>query len=169
MNGFFEIWDLIVRSNTFNFVLLVVIFCFVFEKIKITNIIDNLRQRIVDSIENAKNNKNLADTKLSKAKESVKNLDEDINSQLTQAKTTADSIAETVNKNTEKQIELINENVNKTITTEEKTISAKLTEKAASAAIAVAQFHILNTLKNRPDLQNKYIAESIQELDRIQL
>lgn len=169
MNGFFEIWDLIVRSNTLNFVLLVVIFCFVFKKIQILNIIDNLRQRIIDNIENAKNLKTLADSKLSKAKDSVKNLEKDINSQLTQAKTTADSIAETVNKNTEKQIELINDNVNKTITTEEKTVSAQLTEKAASAAVAVAQLHILNTLKNRPDLQNKYIAESIHELDRIQL
>lgn len=169
MKEFLEIWDLIVRSNTFNFVLLVAIFYFLFKKINISKILDKLQQDIINTIENVRKNKNLAGIKLSQAKESVQNLDKDIEFQLEQANATAKSISDTIFKNTEKRIDLINGNVNKTIATEEKSLSAKLTEKAAAAAVAIAKNHIINTLKDRPDLHDKYIDESIQELDRIQL
>ncbi len=169
MKEFLEIWDLIVKSNTFNFVLLVAIFCFIFKKINISKILEKLQNDIINAIENVKNSKNIADLKLSKAKESIKNLDKDIENQMAQANKTAQSIADTIFQNTDKSIELINKNVDKVISTEEKSLSSALTEKTAQAAILIAQNHIITTLINRPDLHERYINESIQELDRIQL
>lgn len=169
MSEFLEIWDLIVRSNTFNFVLLVAIFFFLLRKINISKAIEKLQQDIINAIENVKNNKRLADEKLAKAKDSVQNLDKDIELQIEQANANAKAIADTIFENTQKRINTINENVEKSIKTEEKSLSAKLTEKAATAAVALAKNHIINTLKDRPDLHDKYIDESIQELDRIQL
>lgn len=169
MKEFLEIWDLIVKSNTFNFVLLVAIFCFIFKKIDISKILDKLQTDIVNTIENVKNNKNLAGIKLSKAKDSIKNLDKDIELQMEQANITAKSITDNIFQTAEKNIELINKNIDKVIATEEKTISSALTEKTAEAAILIAENHIVTTLRNRPELHNKYIEESIQELDRIEL
>ena len=169
MREFLEIWDLIVRSNTFNFVLLLAIFYFIFKKINISQVIEKLQQDIINTIENVKNNKRQADEKLAKAKDSVKNLDKDIEMQMEQANANAKAIADTIFNNTQKRIDTIKTNVDKSITTEEKSLSAKLTEKAAHAAVALAKNHIINTLKDRPDLHDKYIDESIQELDRIQL
>ena len=169
MKEFAEIWDLIVRSNTFNFVLLVAIFWFLFKKINVSHFIEKLQQDIVNTIENVKTSKELAGEKLSKAKDSVKNLESDIKARLDQADVTAKTISDSIYDSTEKRIEIIKSNVEKTIATEEKSLSAKLTEKAAEAAVAIAKNHIINTLKNRPDLHDKYIDESIQELDRIQL
>lgn len=169
MKEFLEIWDLIVKSNTFNFVLLVAIFCFVFKKINISKILDKLQNDIINTIENVKNSKSLAGLKLSKAKDSIKNIDKDIELQMDQANKTAKSITDTIFQNTEKSIELINKNIDKVISTEEKSISSALTEKTAEAAILIAENHIVTTLKNKPELHNRYIDESIQELDRIQL
>lgn len=169
MKEFVEIWDLIVRSNTFNFVLLVAIFWFLFKKINISSFIEKLQQDIVNAIENAKKSKELAGEKLSKAKDSVQNLESDIKAQLEMANKTAKSISDNILSDTEKRIEIINGSIDRTIATEEKSLSAKLTEKAASAAVTIAKNHIINTLKNRPDLHDKYIDESIQELDRINL
>lgn len=169
MKEFLDIWDLIVKSNTFNFVLLVAIFCFIFKKIDISKILDKLQTDIVNTIENVKNNKNLAGIKLSKAKDSIKNLDKDIELQMEQANITAKSITDNIFQAAEKNIELINKNIDKVIATEEKTISSSLTEKTAEAAILIAENHIVTTLRNRPELHNKYIEESIQELDRIEL
>lgn len=169
MKEFVEIWDLIVRSNTFNFVLLVAIFWFLFKKINVSHVIEKLQQDIINTIENVKKSKELAGEKLLQAKNSVQNLDKDIQAQIAQADSTANSISASIFNNTEKRIVIINGNVDKTIATEEKSLSAKLTEKAAAAAVAIAKNHIINTLKNRPDLHDKYIDESIQELDRIQL
>lgn len=169
MNELLEIWDLIVKSNTFNFVLLVVIFYFIFKKINISKILTQLQQDIINSIENVKKNKIEADKKLAKAKDSVKTLDNDIEIHLKQADETAKLITQTIFQNSDKQIELIKNNVEKAISSEEKSLSVMLKDKAASAAVAIAQTHIINMLKNRPDLHDKYIEESIQELDRIQL
>ncbi len=169
MKEFAEIWDIIVRSNTFNFVLLVAIFWFLFKKINVSNFIGKLQQDIINAIENVKKSKELAGEKLSKAKDSVKNLESDIKAQMDLADNTAKTISDNILEDTEKRIEIIHSSVDKTIATEEKSLSAKLTEKAAAAAVAIAKNHIINTLKNRPDLHDKYIGESIQELDRIQL
>ena len=169
MKEFAEIWDIIVRSNTFNFVLLVAIFWFLFKKINVSNFIGKLQQDIINAIENVKKSKELAGEKLSKAKDSVKNLESDIKAQIDLADNTAKTISDNILEDTEKRIEIIHSSVDKTIATEEKSLSAKLTEKAAAAAVAIAKNHIINTLKNRPDLHDKYIGESIQELDRIQL
>ena len=169
MKEFAEIWDIIVRSNTFNFVLLVAIFWFLFKKINVSNFIGKLQQDIINAIENVKKSKELAGEKLSKAKDSVKNLESDIKAQMDLADNTAKTISDNILEDTEKRIEIIHSSVDKTIATEEKSLSAKLTEKTAAAAVAIAKNHIINTLKNRPDLHDKYIGESIQELDRIQL
>lgn len=169
MKEFAEIWDIIVRSNTFNFVLLVAIFWFLFKKINVSNFIGKLQQDIINAIENVKKSKELAGEKLSKAKDSVKNLESDIKAQMDLADNTAKTISDNILEDTEKRIEIIHSSVDKTIATEEKSLSAKLTEKAAAAAVAIAKNHIINTLKNRPDLHDKYIGESIQELDRINL
>lgn len=169
MKEFFEIWDLIVKSNTFNFVLLVAIFVYFASKLDFSKILAKLQQDIINAIEAVKNNKKLAGEKLEKAKDSVKNLDSEIELEIKQANDTARAISETIFGTAGKRIETINNNVAKSIRNEEKSLSDKLTEKAASAAVALAKNHIINTLKARPDLQDKYINESIQELDRIQL
>lgn len=168
MKEFFEIWDIIVKSNTFNFVLLVAIFVYFACKINVREILQKLQQDIVNAIDAVKNNKKLAGEKLEKAKNSVKNLDSEIEAEIKQAHETAQAISEIIFSSAGKRIETINNNVAKTIRNEEKSLSDRLTEKAASAAIALAKNHIINALKDRPDLQDKYINESIQELDRIQ-
>ena len=145
------------------------IFWFLFKKINVSNFIGKLQQDIINAIENVKKSKELAGEKLSKAKDSVKNLESDIKAQMDLADNTAKTISDNILEDTEKRIEIIHSSVDKTIATEEKSLSAKLTEKAAAAAVAIAKNHIINTLKNRPDLHDKYIGESIQELDRIQL
>ncbi len=168
MNNLSDLWNLFVTSNTFNFVVMVAIFCVILKKINISEVLENLRLNIIDSIESVKNNKISATENLAKAKDSVKNIDAEIRIKLDGAKETAQSICDTILENTDKRIILIQENTTKSISSEEKSLSAKLTEKAAQAALAIAKNHIIHTLKDRPNLHSKYIDESIQELDRIQ-
>lgn len=169
MSNFSFLWNLFVTSNTFNFVVMVALFCLILKKINIIGILENLRLNIVDSIENVKQKKDSANDKLEKAKDSVKNIDGEIRIQLSDAKNAAKALTDAIFENTEQRIILINENAVKSVASEEKSLSAKLTEKAAKAAVALAKNHIIHTLKDRPDLHGKYIDESIQELDRIQL
>lgn len=169
MNELANFWNTIVQTNTFNFAILVLIFAIVFKKIKVGDILENLKEDIVKAIRQAEEEKNKASKELSDAKKSIEHLDDEIKSALSDADSRANQIAEQILGNTQKEIDLIKSNIDKVITNEEKTISAKLTEKTAKASIALARNHIISVLENQPELHEKYINESINELDRIQL
>ena len=168
MNELANFWNTIVQTNTFNFAILVLI-AIVFKKIKIGDILENLKEDIVKAIRKAEEEKSKASKDLSEAKKSIEHLDDEIKSALSDAASRANQIAEQILGNTQKEIGLIKSNIDKVITNEEKTISAKLTEKTAKASIALARNHIISVLENQPELHEKYINESINELDRIQL
>ena len=69
--------------------------------------------------------------------------------------------------NTEEKVQLIEKNVERLIGAEEKTISAKITEKTLKTAIELARQTIKSNLENNQDLHNKFIDESIENIDRI--
>ena len=72
-------------------------------------------------------------------------------------------------KNTELQIENIKSNILKVINAEEKSLSAKLTQDTVNNSIELAKQNIINKLNENPDLHNKFIDDSINEIDRVQL
>ncbi len=169
MNELANFWNTIVQTNTFNFAILVLIFAIIFRKIKIGEILENLKDDIVNAIRNAEEEKNKAAIDLTDAKKSVEHLDDEIKKTLQDADNRAKLIAEQILSNTQKEIDLIKSNIDKVIISEEKTLSAGLTDKTAKASIALARNHIKSVLDNQPELHDKYINESINELDRIQL
>lgn len=169
MNELANLWNTIVQTNTFNFAILVLIFAVIFKKIKLGDILENLKADIVKAIKNAEEEKARAENELSEAQNSIKHLDDDIKSTISNANSRAKQIAEQILGNTQKEIDLIKSNIDKVINAEEKTISATLTDKTAKASIALAKNHIISVLDDKPELHEKYINESINELDRIQL
>ena len=72
-------------------------------------------------------------------------------------------------KNTELQIENITSNILKVINAEEKSLSAKLTQDTVNNSIELAKQNIINKLNENPDLHKKFIDDSINEIDRVQL
>ncbi len=169
MNELANLWNTIVQTNTFNFAILVLIFAIIFKKIKIGEIIENLKNDIVKSIKLAEDEKSKASSELAEAKKSIEHLDDEINLTLKDAESRAKMIAEQIFDNTQKGIEVIKSNIDKVILNEEKTISTALTDKTAKASIELARNHIMSVLEKQPELHEKYINESIKELDRIQL
>lgn len=78
-----------------------------------------------------------------------------------------DGLANQILANTEEKVQLIEKNVKRVINAEEKTLSAKMTEKTLNASIELAKKHIISTLENNQDLHNKFIDESIENIDRM--
>ena len=54
MNALSEFWNLILESNTFNFIILVVLFVIVAQKLNIADAVSKLKDEIVNAIENSK-------------------------------------------------------------------------------------------------------------------
>lgn len=162
-----QIWHIIVESNTFNFILFVAIFVWIFKKINIKVLIESLHARIVEAIETAKKTKEEAHANLKEVEKSVENLPQELEEIIKEAKTSAHVIGEKILDDAKKQVENIGANAKKIIDAEEKMIVSMLTQKVSKASVEAAKSHITNSLVNNLELHEKYINESIEELDRL--
>ena len=64
MNELANFWNLIVESNTFNFAVLLIIFAVLFKKLNISSGVEKIKQDIINTINNAKNERENAKNKL---------------------------------------------------------------------------------------------------------
>jgi F0F1-type ATP synthase membrane subunit b/b' len=162
-----NIWDVIIKSNTFNFIIFVLILAWIMKKIDLGGIITILQQKIIKLIEDAKKEKENSLIKLSQAEESVKTLAEELNTIIEEAEKSAEVMSEKLLDEAKKQIEIIEFNAKKVIEAEEKFLKSTLAKNTSKASVDAAKSHIKNTLKETPSLHEKYINDSIEELDRL--
>lgn len=162
-----KIWNTIVTSNTFNFIVFVLILAFVFKKINIGALITSLQQKIIKLLEEAKKEKEEAQKALLNAEKAVENLPTELNEIMQDATKSAEVISKKILTEAEKQIESIESNAKKVIEAEEKLLISKLTKSTSQTSVELAKTHIKNVLVQTPTLHEKYINDSIDELDRL--
>ncbi|HIT92114.1 MAG TPA: hypothetical protein IAD11_04260 [Candidatus Stercorousia faecigallinarum] len=167
MNELANFWNIIVKSNTFNFAVLLLIFAILFKKLNVSALVEKIKQDIINTINNAKAERENAKNKLYDAQKSIEHIEEEIKQRLDEASLRGEGIAKQIAANADEQVKLIEKNISRVINAEEKTLSAKITEKTLKASIELAKQHIKNTLVNNPELHNKFIDESIDNIDRV--
>ncbi len=157
-------WNAILESNTFNFAILLLIFAIFYKKLNVSSVIENLKSEIVKRIENAKQERLLANQKLQNAQKSVENLDDEIKAQLSDATQKAENLSNEIIATANKKATQISSNTKKIIEGEEKTLSAKLNDKVLKASIELAKEKIIKELETNPKLHENFITESIGEI-----
>lgn len=162
-----NIWQEIMMSNTFNFVLFVLILAWIFKKIDVHAMITSLQQKIIKILDEVKKEKEEAQGKLAQAEKAVENLGEELKVIVEDAQKSAEVISKKIMTEAQKQIESIESNATKVIEAEEKLLISNLTKSTSKASIDAAKSHIEATLGQTPSLHEKYINESIDELDRL--
>jgi len=162
-----HIWNIIVQSNTFNFIIFVMILAWVAKKIDVAAIISSLQAKIIKILDEAKKERENAKNKLMQSEKAVENLGEELKIIVEDAQKSAEVISEKILTEAQKQIESIELNATKVIEAEEKLLISNLTKNTSKASIEIAKSHIEKTLEETPTLQEKYINESINELDRL--
>lgn len=164
-----DFWNLIVESNTFNFAILVIILAVVFAKIDLPGIIEKIKNDVARAIENAKQEKENAEIELKTARKTAANTDNEVAEQLKNAENNAQNLSKGIMKNTEIQVENIKANVLRVISAEEKNLSSKLTQQAVNSSIERARQNIIDKLNENQSLHEKFIDDSINEIDKVQL
>lgn len=162
-----HIWNTIVQSNTFNFIIFVLILAWVFKKINVGTIIASLQEKIIKILDEVKKEKEEAHKNLKDAQRAVENLPEELKTIVTEAEKSAEVISEKIFTEAKKQLESIEQNAQKVILAEEKLLISNLAKNTSSASVEAAKTHIEQTLEQTPTLHEKYINESIDELDRL--
>ena len=164
MNTIGQIWNFIVKSNFFNFVVMVLILAWIVKKFDLINALENIKINIQNTIKKAEEEKAAAEKELINAKKSVENLESEIKEKIDSAEKQAEKIAQNIALETEKKVTNIKNNIERAISAEEKTISARLSKKTALASSELAKQHIKTLLEAHPELHEKYINQSIEEL-----
>ena len=162
-----SLWNLIVASNTFNFIVLVVIIAVVMSKLRVPELLTGLKDSIIAKIEASKKAKSDAEVSLSEALDKVKNLSNEVDEKLSLAKMQADNVAESIQEAAKRRIRQISDNVDKVIDAENKTLYTKLSDDTVKASINMATDYITRRLKENPDLHKRYIDEGIKELENV--
>lgn len=162
-----NIWDIIVKSNLFNFIVFVLILAWVFKKIDVASMIKSLQDKIIKIIDEVKKNHKDAKENLLSAEKSIEHLEEELEVIVKDAQKSADVISDKILTEAKKQLESIEFNAQRIIDAEEKMLISNLAKNTSKASIEHAQSHIKNTLAQTPSLHEKYINESIDELDRL--
>jgi len=164
MNSVLHIWNTFVQSNTFNFVVMVAILYWIVKKFNIAESLENFKEGVANSIHKAEDERKSAKSELSAASKSVENLDSEISEKLKDAEKRAKDIARKIAIDAENNVKRITDNIEKVVAAEEKKISSGLTSKTAESAAFLAKDNIRTILKEHPELHEKYINQSIEEL-----
>ena len=85
MNTIIHIWDTLVKSNTFNFLVMLAILYWIVKKFDIAGSLENFKSSIINSINKADEEKETAKNILLSAEKSVENLDSEISQKLKNA------------------------------------------------------------------------------------
>jgi F0F1-type ATP synthase membrane subunit b/b' len=161
-----HIWNIIVESNTFNFIIFALLIALILKKVNIAGAISALQQKIVKIIDDVKKERDDAHSELLQAEKAVENLSEELKEIVDDAQRSAKVLGERILTEAQKQIEDIEKNATKVIDAEEKLLISNLAKQTSQLSVATAKAHITSVLEQTPTLHEKYIDESIDELDR---
>ena len=150
-------WNLIVQSNTFNFIAMLVILGILWQKLNLSSAVEKMKSEIALFIENSKTERANSEKHLADTKKSVENLDAE----------TKESLFDEIQTMAQKSVEKIEANVDKIIDNETRKVNTKLSNATADSAINLAKSRLKEMFDANPELHNKHINDAIETLDRI--
>ena len=162
-----SLWHIIAETNIFNFILLALLLLVLIQKFDVNKAIENLKERTINRIKESEQAKIDAENNLSDANEKVENLDNEISEKLKVAGVRADNVADMIDKVTLRKLQQISTNTKRVVENEGKTLISILSDKTAGNSVETAEKYIRNRLKRQPELHDKYIDESIDNLEKV--
>lgn len=160
-----EFWNIIVQSNTFNFLIFIGLFALLFKKINFGAMMDSLQAKVMVLIEDAKRAKDDSINELKKTQEVSSKVPMEVKNILDNAEVTADRLGKRILEDAEKQVNSIYKNTDGVVESEGQKIISTLSKKTALASLELAKAHIVKTLQVKPQYHAKFIEDSINELD----
>ena len=160
-----EFWNVIVQSNTFNFLIFIGLFALLFKKINFGAMMDSLQAKVMVLIEDAKRAKDDSINELKKTQEVSSKVPMEVKNILDNAEVTADRLGKRILEDAEKQVNSIYKNTEGVVESEGQKIISTLSKKTALASLELAKAHIVKTLQVKPQYHAKFIEDSINELD----
>ena len=160
-----EIFNYIGRTNLFNFAIFLAIIIWVCNKINVAGKLEDARASVVDNIENSKTAKSDSEEELRKIEESVAHIEEEIDLIIKKAEDNAKMVGNKILADAELAAGNIKENSEKAVEARAGLLKNDILKRASIASKKKKKNHIINELRNNPDLHNRLIDESVEAIN----
>lgn len=160
-----SVLDYISRTNLFNFVIFLSILIFLFKKIDVVGMLDNMKNVVIENIESSKTSKSDSETHLKEIEEKVSHIEEEIDGIIKKSEQNAKLVGEKIIHDANHTVESIKDNSKKLVENKSALLKNDILRRASEASIEVARNHIVNELNNNYDLHQKLIDESLEALN----
>ena len=161
-----EIWNIIVQSNTFNFIIFVLVFAIIFKFARVGSLIEQMQDKVKQYVDDSNVAKENSIVDLKKAQDAVNLAGSEIKVIIDDAHLQALRLERKILADAHVQSENIILNADKVNESNGKNIISELSVATALASVELAKKHILSTLEKKPQYHAKFIEDSINELDR---
>lgn len=164
-----EIWQLIIQSNTLNFLIVLAVVLFIASKLDIKTKLEKLRSEIQIFVDESSKEKENSLKTLNEVNEKIKHLPEEIADIKKTAENNVRGIEQRINSEIQEKMTDIENNAKRILGLETKKFKSKLSGILSQASIDLARKNAEEQLQNNRGLHNKYINDAINEIDRINL
>lgn len=161
-----EIWNIIVKTNTFNFLIFVLLFAWIFKIAKVGTLLTNMQNKVAKFIDDSEDSKKDSEEKLKEAEKTVAGVSVEINDILSSADLKAIRLGRKMTADANVMSETILKNADKVNDAKGEKIISELSQQTAEASIELAKKHIINVLERKPQYHIKFLNDSIEEIDR---
>ena len=169
MDNIFSLITTLAKSNTINFVLMVVILYIIVKKMNLNSSLNKSIENVENSIRQSEQEKLTSQNTLKKAQETMDKLPKQIEDIKKFNEQKTEVFKNQLENASKKSIENLKLGVKKAVLIEEKRISNEITSETVSSSIAQSKENIIKMLKEKPELHYKFIEKSLEQLDRIRL
>lgn len=166
---FSEFINFIARTNLFNFVIFASIIGLLIIKLDVKNKLENARINVIETIDKSENEKNDSISDLELLQESISHINEEIMEILSKSEENAQIVGNKILDDAKDIAITYQHNSQKTIENKYAILKNDLLKRASNASIELAKMHIINELNNNPDLHNKLIDESVEQVNGVEL
>ena len=160
-----SVLDYISKTNLFNFIIFLSILIFLFKKIDVVGMLENMKNAVIENIEASKTSKSESETHLKEIQEKVSHIEEEIDGIIKKSEQNAKLIGEKIIEDANHTVESIKDNSKKLVENKSALLKNDILRRASEASIEVARNHIVNELNNNYDLHQKLIDESLEALN----
>ncbi len=153
----------IFHSNVINWVFVVAFVIWLIKKADILGVLKSRQDQVMQNIAKAEESKLEAQKTLEEARKNTEELGSQVARIMGEAKVSAASMSEKIQKDTEQKLEEIHKNLQKTIDVEEKSAAEEILRGVSKEAFELASGKIKKALND--ELHHKYINNFIDSID----
>lgn len=156
------LWETLVQSNTINFLIAVALLAFVIGKLNLGKGIEGTRQKVIDELQALEVARKEAEARLSQIKSQTANLQQEVASILSDAKTSAESLSQQIIRDARTDADKIIDNAKRRVEMEQKASAKELERRLLNDALSDARLELAQQVSG--DDQKRSVEAFIRSL-----